>query len=131
MIRVTSPLDDRTEKYVREVMDCGFAVHRALGPGFFESAYRNAFCIELSEQHIPFEIEKSVTVHYRNRPVAVHRLDLVVRGCVVVELKALKLLKHVHEAQLLAYLKASRLPVGLLMNFGGARLKEGFRRIIL
>ena len=131
MIRVTSPLDDQTEKYVKETMDCGYAVHRALGPGFLEPTYRNAFCLELSEQKIPFECEKRVTVHYRDRPVAVHRLDLVVRGCVVVELKAVKMLKHVHEAQLLAYLKASRLPVGLLMNFGGGRLKEGFKRIIL
>ena len=83
------------------------------------------------QQKIPFECEKVVTVHYRDRPVALHRLDLVVRGCVVVELKAVKLLKRVHEAQVLAYLKASQLPVGLLMNFGGATLKEGFRRIIL
>ena len=71
------------------------------------------------------------SVRYRDRPVATHRLDLVVRGCVVVELKAVKMLKRVHEAQVLAYLKASRFPVGLLMNFGGATLKEGFRRIIL
>ena|SRR5688572_11453 len=124
MIRVISPLDDETERYVKETMDCGYAVHKALSPGFLEPTYRNAFSLELSAQNIPFECEKSVTVHYRNRPVAVHRLDLVVRGCVVVELKAVKTLKHVHEAQLLAYLKASRLPVGLLMNFGGARLKE-------
>ena len=76
-------------------------------------------------------MRKSVTVRYRGRPIGLHRLDLVVRGCVVVELKAVKLLKRIHEAQVLAYLKASRLPVGLLMNFGGATLKEGFRRIIL
>ena len=131
MIRVSSPLDEQTEKYVKETMDCGYAVHKALGPGFLEPAYKNAFCIELAARQIPFECEKAVTVHYRDRPVAVHRLDLVVRGCIVLELKAVKVLKHVHEAQVLAYLKASALPVGLLMNFGGARLKEGFRRIIL
>jgi GxxExxY protein len=130
MIRVSSPLDEQTEKYVKETMDCGYAVHKALGPGFLEPAYKNAFCVELAAQKIPFECEKEVTVVYRDQPVAVHRLDLVVRGCIVVELKAVKLLKHVHEAQVLAYLKASQLPVGLLMNFGGARLKEEFRRII-
>ena len=131
MIRVPSPLDERTERYVREAMDCGFAVHRALGPGFFESAYRNAFCLELQAADIPFECEKAFTVHYRDRPVAVHRVDLVVRGAVLVELKAVKMVRRVHEAQVLAYLKASRCPVGLLMNFGGATLKEGLRRIIL
>jgi GxxExxY protein len=131
MIRVPSPLDEQTEKYVKETMDCGYAVHKALGPGFLEPTYRNAFCVELLAQQIPFECEKNITVRYRDRPVATHRLDLVVRGCVVVELKAVKMLKRVHEAQVLAYLKASRLPVGLLMNFGGSTLKEGFRRIVL
>jgi len=131
MIRVPSPLDEQTEKYVKETIDCGYAVHKALGPGFLEPTYRNAFCVELLAQQIPFECEKSITVRYRDRPVATHRLDLVVRGCVVVELKAAKMLKRVHEAQVLAYLKASRLPVGLLMNFGGSTLKEGFRRIVL
>ena len=131
MIRVPSPLDEQTEICVKETMDCGYAVHKALGPGFLETAYKNAFRLELSAREIAFECERSVTVRYRGRPIAVHRLDLVVRGCVVVELKAVKLLKRVHEAQVLAYLKASKLPVGLLMNFGGATLKEGFRRIIL
>lgn len=131
MIRVPSPLDEQTEKYVKETMDCGYAVHKALGPGFLEPTYKNAFCLELAAQNIPFECEKSVTVRYRDRPVATYRLDLVVRGCVVVELKAVKMLKRVHQAQVLAYLKASRHPVGLLMNFGGNTLKDGFRRIIL
>jgi len=131
MIRVPSPLDEQTERFIKETMDCGYAVHKALGPGFFEPTYENAFRLELTAQKIPFECQKSVTVHYRGQPIAVHRLDLVVRSCIVVELKAVKMLKAVHEAQVLAYLKASGLPVGVLMNFGGARLKEGFRRIIL
>jgi GxxExxY protein len=131
MIRVPSPLDEQTEKFIKQTIDCGYSIHKALGPGFLERAYTNAFCIELLAQQIPIETEKSVTLLYRGRPVAVHRLDLVVRGCILVELKAVKALKRVHEAQVLAYLKASKLPVGLLMNFGGAKLKEGFRRIIL
>lgn len=131
MIRVPSPLDEETELYVKETMDCGYAVHKALGPGFLELAYKNALCLELSTRSIPFECEKVVTVHYRGRPVALHRLDLVVRGRVLVELKATRMVKRVYEAQVLAYLKASQLPVGLLMTFGGPTLKEGFRRIIL
>src|SRR5215204_1301090 len=112
MIRLPSPLDDRTEKYVKETMDCAFAVHRALGPGFFELAYRNAFCLELQLADIPFECEKAFTVRYRDHPVAVHRVDLIVRGAVLVELKAVKMLRRAHEAQVLAYLKASHCPVG-------------------
>ena len=131
MLRVISPLDDQTEIYIKETMDCCYAVHKALGPGFLEPTYRNALCLELSARHIPFESEKPITVRYRDRPVALHRLDLVVRGRVLVELKATRMLKRIFEAQVLAYLKASRLPVGLLMTFGGPTLKEGFRRIIL
>ena len=131
MIRLPSRLDDETEKYVFETMACGFAVHKAIGPGYGESIYKNAFCVELLARNVPFECEKSFVVKYRDRPVGTHRLDLIVRGCVVVELKAVKTLKRVHEAQVLAYLKASQLRVALLMNFGGATLKEGLRRIVL
>ena len=53
MIRVPSPLDEETEEYVMEAMDCGFAVHKAIGPGFLESTYRNAFCVELRRGRFP------------------------------------------------------------------------------
>src|SRR5688572_32901118 len=119
MLKVPSPLDEETENHVFETMACGFAVHKAIGPGYSESIYKNAFCIELLARGIPFECEKPFVVKYRERPVGTHRVDLVVRGRVLVELKAVKLLKRVHEAQVLAYLKASHLPVALLMNFGG------------
>lgn len=92
--------------------------------GFSSRRTRMHVCVEMSVRHIPFECENGVTVHYRGRPVALHRLDLVIRGGVLVELKAAKMLKRVYEAQVLAYLKASRLPVGLLMNFGAPTLKE-------
>ena len=111
-------------------MECGFAVHKAIGPGYNESIYRNAFCVELSDRNIPFEREKAFVVRYRGQPVGTHRLDLVVRGRVVIEFKALRILERAHEAQVLAYLKASELPVALLMNFGGATLKEGLKRIV-
>ena len=131
MIRLPSRLDDETEEYIFETMACGFAVHKAIGPGYGELIYRNAFCVELLARKIPFETEKPFVVTYRDKPVGTHRLDLIIRGRVLVELKAVKMLKRVHEAQVLAYLKASRLPVALLMNFGGATLKEGLKRIVL
>ena len=131
MLRVSSPLDDETERCITEAMDCGFAVHRALGPGFPESTYRNAFCLEMTAQKIPFECEKPFVVKYRERPVSTHRVDLVVRKQLIVELKAVRMLERVHEAQVLSYLKASQLPAGLLMNFGGATLKEGIKRVVL
>lgn len=130
MIRLPSRLDDETEKYIFETMACGFAVHKAIGPGFGEPIYKNAFCVELLARRIPFETEKRFSVKYRDKPVGTHKLDLIVRERVVVELKAVKMLKRVHEAQVIAYLKASGLRVALLMNFGGATLKEGLRRIV-
>lgn len=131
MIRVRSRLDDETEKWVYETMACGFAVHKALGPGYGENIYKNAFCIELLERKIPVECERPFVVKYRDRPVGTHRMDLIVRGRVLVELKAVKRLKRAHEAQVLAYLKVSQLPIALLLNFGGATLKEGLQRIVL
>lgn len=80
MIRLPSRLDDETEKIIFESMTCGFTVHKAIGPGYGESFYRNAFCIELLDRKIPLESEKRFVVKYRGRPVGTHRLDLVVRG---------------------------------------------------
>ena len=70
MIRVPSPLDDDTEAFVYESMECGFAVHKTIGPGYNESIYRNAFCVELSARNIPFEREKAFVVKYKGQPAA-------------------------------------------------------------
>jgi GxxExxY protein len=131
MIRTYSNLDSTTEQYITEVIDCGFAVHKDVGPGYMEPLYSNALCIELRARGIPFERERVVTVKYRDEPVGIHRLDFVVRGCIVLELKAAKALEPVHQAQLMAYMKASKIRVGLLMNFCGATFKEGTKRVVL
>lgn len=67
MIRLPSRLDDETEEYVFERMECGFAVHKAIGPGYGESIYKNAFCVELLARKIPLECEKPFIVKYRDR----------------------------------------------------------------
>jgi len=131
MLRVPSPLDDATEAQITAVIDCAVAVHRTLGPGFIESVYHNALCLELQTRGIPFETEKTVVVRYLEKPVGVHRLDLVVDSAVIVELKAVKCLDAAHHAQVLSYLKATGYRVGLLMNFGGVTLSQGLRRVVL
>jgi GxxExxY protein len=131
MIRIHSSLDSATEEYVAEVVDCGFVIHRDVGPGYMEPLYANAMGVELRLRGIPFEREKVVAVRYRDEPVGIHRLDFVVRNCIVVELKAVKALEPVHQAQLMAYMKASQIRVGLLMNFCGATFKEGIKRVVL
>jgi GxxExxY protein len=87
--------------------------------------------VELTARGISFSCEKTFSVMYRGAAVGQYRLDFVVQDAVVVELKAVKGLDPVHIAQVMAYLKASKLRVGLLMNFSGATLKEGLKRVVL
>lgn len=131
MLRTYSRLDPTTEEYITEAIDCGFVIHRDVGPGFMEPLYSNAMAIELKARGIPFERERIITVKYRNEPVGIHRLDYVIRGCIVLELKAVKALEPVHQAQLMAYMKASGIRVGVLMNFCSALFKEGTKRVVL
>ncbi|MGL4513136.1 MAG: GxxExxY protein [Lacipirellulaceae bacterium] len=114
-----------TEQIIRAVIK----VHRALGPGFLESVYLNSLVVELAREGLSFESEKRVVVEYDGKPVGDQRLDLVVEGRVVVELKAVEDLSQAHYAQLRSYLKASGLRTGLLVNF--AREKADFRRVEL
>ena len=131
MMRLPTPLDDETESVVEAIIGCAIRVHRELGPGFLESTYRNALCLEFQRDYIQFETEKPVVVRYQNVPIATHRLDLVVSERVILELKSVAALDAVHSAQLLSYLKATGMRVGLLMNFGAITLRAGLRRIVL
>ncbi|HPV07155.1 MAG TPA: GxxExxY protein [Aggregatilineales bacterium] len=111
------------------VIGAAMEVHRVLGPGFPEQVYQEALECELTLRHIPFESQRLVRVVYKGRSVADYYLDLVVDGKVVVELKAVGELASVHQSQVISYLKASGLRVGLLLNFGEQRLR--YKRVIL
>ncbi len=126
-----APLPEETETLLTVIVDAGVMVHKELGPGFVEVVYRNAMSLELSARQVLFEAEKAFTVKYRDRPVAVHRVDLVVSDQIIVELKAVAALEEIHQAQLISYLKATGIRAGLLMNFGGVTLRSGLRRIVL
>ncbi|HYN78307.1 MAG TPA: GxxExxY protein [Lamprocystis sp. (in: g-proteobacteria)] len=112
----------------RLVIGCAFSVSNALGVGFLESVYANALCIELADQGIAFAREASLQVRYKDRIVGNFAADLVVDGRLLVELKALKQLTSDHEAQVMNYLRASGLGVGLLLNFGAPKLE--IRRLV-
>jgi len=107
-----------------QVMQAVFEVHNALGPGFVESVYEEALAYELELRRIPFERQKGVTVHYKDRAVGTHRLDLVVDGKIVLELKAVSALTDVFKQQTRSYLKAADLRLGLLVNFGTPRVES-------
>jgi GxxExxY protein len=95
-----------------------FDVYHELGHGFLESVYEEAFAVALEESGLKFERQKPLTVWFRGRLVGTFRADAVVEDTVVVELKAARALGPPHEAQLLNYLKATNLTVGLIFNFG-------------
>src|SRR5438105_3036592 len=108
--------DPLTEK----IIGCAIEVHRQLGPGLMESSYEEAMCIELRATVIPFARQVAVPVIYKGELVGQHRPDLVVADRVVVEIKAVERLHPVHKAQVLAYMRVLKMPVGLLINFNTA-----------
>ncbi len=93
-------------------------VHRALGPGLLESVYHKCLMHEFKLLEIPFESEKNVLVYYKGEEInTILKADLIVDDCIVLELKAVKEILPIHEAQLLSYMKLLKLPKGLLFNF--------------
>jgi GxxExxY protein len=106
-------------------------IHKNLGPGLLESAYEECLCYELSVRGLSFERQKALPVTYKAVKLDCgYRLDLVVAGQVLVELKAVETVLPIHEAQVLTYLKLSNLPMGLLINFHVPILKQGLKRIV-
>jgi GxxExxY protein len=104
-------------KLTEEIIAAAIAVHRALGPGFLESVYENALCVEFRRRKIPFSQQLAVPVLYQGIEVGLHRLDLLVRDRIVVELKAVKSLEDVHFVIVRSYLRATDRRHGLILNF--------------
>ncbi len=105
------------------VLGCAMKVHSTLGPGFLESVYRNALAYELRKARLSVEVEKPITVHYDDIVVGDFYADMVVEGKVLVELKANQTLVPVNEVQLVNYLTATGIEIGLLLNFGADSLQ--------
>lgn len=113
-------------------MDAAFTVHRALGPGLLESVYETCLAEELRLAGLQVERQTAVPVTYGETRMDVgFRLDLLVEGAVIVEVKSIDALASIHIAQILTYLRFSRLRLGYLINFNTVRLKDGFRRLVL
>ena len=119
-------------KITETVIGAAMAVHKELGPGLLESAYEACMVFELADRGLAVEKQKPLPVKYRDVKLDCgYRLDLLVDGKVIVELKAVEKLEPIHEAQLLSYLKLSGYKVGLLINFNVRVLKLGIRRLVL
>ena len=113
------------------IIGAAIAVHSELGPGFLESIYENALKHELQKLGLGVEQQKVVSVCYDGVEVGEHRLDLVVENRVLLELKATEGMTNLFTAQVISYLKATGLEVGLIINFNEKLLKHGIKRIAL
>ena len=130
-MRRKSPLEPEADRLMTHTIGCAIAVHRALGPGFLESIYRKAICVELEARGLPYEVERPVCVSYRGVDIPGQRIDLIVGGLIVVELKTVVRFDRVHVAQVISYLKTTGLRGGLLINFRVPLLVKGLKRIVL
>ncbi len=118
-----------SDPMTEQIIGCAIDVHRHLGPGLLESAYRQCLSHELSLREIQFESEVPISVVYKDsRLDCGFRMDLLVENHVVVELKTVEKLLPVHHAQLLSYMKLSGVSTGLLINFNVTRLIDGVKR---
>ncbi|HLJ81405.1 MAG TPA: GxxExxY protein [Ktedonobacterales bacterium] len=124
-------IPDEYERLTNKIIGAAMRVHSQLGPGLLESAYEACLEFELRDQGFVVERQKPLPLVYREvRLECGYRLDLLVEGKIVVEVKAIETLETIHSAQLLSYLKLSGCHVGLLVNFNVQQLKSGIRRIL-
>ena len=116
--------------YAKRVIGAGIEVHRLLGPGYLEKVYEEALAIELALLDIPFRRQHPVSVPYKGHAIGEGFLDFLVGDCLIVELKAVIAFADIHRAQVMSYLKATGLTLGLLMNFHVPCLKDGIKRVV-
>jgi GxxExxY protein len=121
----------REDMLSREIISAAIEVHRHTGPGMLESVYEQCLCVELGKGGLGFERKVRIPVNHKGCVISCgYRMDLLVDGLVVVELKAVGALEKIHEAQLLTYLKLSGKRLGILMNFNVVLLREGIKRVV-
>jgi GxxExxY protein len=119
------------EELARIAVDCGLRLHKQLGPGLLESTYEALLAERLRRSGCEVERQKLLPIEFDGLTLEeAYRVDLLVGGKLIIEVKSLERLAAVHGKQLLTYIRLARQPVGLLMNFGGATFREGLRRIV-
>jgi GxxExxY protein len=123
-------MDD--ERIFKLLLDCSYRMHTRLGPGLLESAYEACLVFELRKAGLCVEKQKSMPLTYEGEILEIgYRIDLMVENRIIVEIKSVEALNDVHLAQILTYLKLSKLHLGLLINFNVSALKNGIRRVIM
>jgi len=121
--------DPELNRITNAVIGAAIAVHRELGPGHVEAIYGRALAIEFAHRGIAFQKESPITLSYRGQAVGNGRLDFLVEGRVILELKSIEAIGPVQRAQMLTYLRITHHRLGIILNFNVARLVDGIRRI--
>jgi GxxExxY protein len=119
------------DRLAREVIGAAIEVHMQLGAGFLESVYEQALAVELGLRGIAFQRQYPIALEYKGQLVGEARLDFLVGDQLIVELKAVESIHPIHHAQVINYLKATRLSLALLMNFNVEVMRNGIKRIVL
>lgn len=126
------PISADVEWIGRRVIGSAISVHRVLGPGYKESIYVEALCIELNARELSFEREKPITVIYKESAIPGQRLDLLVGGVLVVECKVAEAIAALHTRQVTSYLRTLDLRLGFIFNFNvNVLMPDGFKRVVL
>ena len=119
------------EELARVAVDCGLRIHKELGPGLLESVYEALLAERLRRSRHEVERQKLLPIEFDGIRLAEgYRVDLLIDGRLIIEVKSIERLAPVHSKQLLTYIELAQQPVGLLMNFGGQTFREGLRRIV-
>ncbi len=115
----------------KKVIGCALEVHKTLGPGLLESVYEKCLSYELTKAGLKHQIQKDSPIHYKDIDIdAGFRIDILVEDKLIVELKSVDKMMPIHQAQLLTYMRLSKVPTGLLMNFNVTKLKDGIQRFV-
>ena len=120
---------EEVDRLAYAVLGAGIEVHKELGPGHAESVYEKALCIKLRSRGIPFVQQSRYSLLYKGHEVGEGKLDLLVGGLLILEIKAVEALSPLHTSQVIAYLKATNKQLALLVNYNVRRLKDGVKRI--
>ncbi len=121
---------EEEDHWAHEVIGAAIEVHRILGPGVLEQIYQKALLHEFRLRGIPAEPQHQVALSYKGESLGEGLLDFLVAGCLVVELKTVDRLAPIHTAQVISYLKATGLRLGLLINFNTPVLRDGIKRVV-
>ena len=121
----------RVDELAHQVIGAAIEVHRIIGPGFLESVYEEALAVEFDLRNIPYERQKPIVLQFKGHVVGDSRLDFLLDGQLVVEIKAVESIHPIYPAKVIHYLKTCDLELGLIINFHVVLLRDGIKRIVL